>query len=230
MIVRNRFNGNEIGKFDIASGAYLRDANLRNADLCNANLRNANLCGANLCGADLRSADLCNANLRGAYLCGANLCGADLCGANLRNANLCGAYLCGADLCGADLCGANLRNANLCGAYLSDANLYGADLCGANLRNANLPSPTMMLLAHWEIVSDNLCAALMHYDAENHPDPSKFDDWINGGHCPYNDIKIQRCANFTERRKLWKPLSESKRYTAYQLMTMLLKEKCVWEE
>ena len=180
--------------------------------------------GANLCGANLRGANLRGANLRGANLYGADLCGANLYGANLYGANLRGANLCGADLCGANLRGANLYGADLCGANLCGANLYGADLCGANLCGANLPSPTVVLLASWGNVSDELCRDLMTYDASCHPDPTLFTKWAEGGSCPYNNVKVDRAAIFAEVKILWKenlPLCRP-----YDLMVRVLAEKC----
>ena len=184
-------------------GADLRWADLRRADLCWADLRCANLRGANLRGANLRWADL-----RGASLSEANLRGADLYEANLREASLC--------------C-ANLRGANLRGA-----NLREADLGEADLRGADLPSPTTVLLAYWGNVSDLLCTELMRYDAANHPDGDEaFTTWKETGVCPYNNCHVQRAANFEERRDLWSPGPAK---SAYELMCMVLDEKCTWRD
>ena len=123
----------------------------------------------------------------------------------------------------ADLSSANLRYVDLSSANLSSADLSSADLSYANLRYADLPSPTMLLLAVWYSVSAELTLDLMRYDAANHPDPSKFDDWAKGGECPYSDIHWQRCANFHEDRELWKPGKTTK--SALKLVLMLFKEK-----
>ena len=112
--------------------------------------------------------------------------------------------------------------ANLSGANLSGANLSGANLSGANLSGADLPAPTMLLLVMWSSISAELTVELMRYDASNHPDPSKFDEWANGGNCPYSGIGWQRCANFHESKELWK-VGVSK--SAYELVLMLFKEK-----
>ena len=48
MLVKNRFTGNDIGEFNISSGADLSGANLRDADLSGANLIRADLSGADL--------------------------------------------------------------------------------------------------------------------------------------------------------------------------------------
>jgi len=123
---------------------------------------------------------------------------------------------------------ANLSEADLSEANLSEANLSKANLSGADLRWANLPSPTMLLLANWGNVylSNELCIELMRYDAANHPKPELFNKWANGGDCPYNGIKWQRCANFQERKDLWSPGPAK---SALELAMMLLKEKCVWQ-
>jgi hypothetical protein len=152
----------------------------------------------------------------------ANLRSADLSGADLSGANLSGANLSGANLSGADLSGANLSGANLSGANLSGANLRSADLSGADLSGADLPSPTMLLLANWFSVSAKLTLELMRYDASNHPEPAKFDDWAKGGRCPYSGIRWQRCANFQENRELWKP---GKAKSAFELVLILFAEK-----
>ena len=158
----------------------------------------------------------------------ADLRGADLRGADLRDADLRRAYLRGADLRGAYLRGANLSNADLRSADLRSADLRSADLRSADLSNADLsgaylPSPTMMLLASWGQCSDALTIDLMRYDASNHPDPSKFDEWKNGGACPYADQHIQRAAQFVESRDLYSPGPAP---SAYSLMVRLIEEKC----
>lgn len=91
----------------------------------------------------------------------------------------------------------------------------------ADLRGANLPPAPVLLTAFWEEVSDNLCRELMRYDAANHPDPKKFDEWAKGGSCPYSG-GFQRAANFKEERGLWKP-GPSK--SAHELVLMLFTEK-----
>ena len=168
-------------------------------------------------------ADLSYADLRYANLSSANLSSADLSSANLRYANLSSANLSYANLRYADLRSANLSYADLSYADLSSANLRYADLSYADLSYANLPSPTMLLLASWYQVSAKLTLKLMRYDAANHPEPTKFDEWAKGGDCPYADVKWQRCATFQENRELWKPGKATK--SALELVLMLFKEK-----
>ena len=96
-----------------------------------------------------------------------------------------------------------------------------ADLSNANLSSADLPAPAMFLLCSWGAVSDKLTTELMRYDASNHPNPEKFDEWAAGGDCPYQS-GFQRCANFTEKRDLWK---KGKTKSARELALMLFKEK-----
>jgi uncharacterized protein YjbI with pentapeptide repeats len=211
-------------------GAYLSEtnlsgANLREANLREANLREANLSGANLREANLRGAYLRGANLSGAYLRGANLRGANLHGANLSETNLSGANLRGADLSGAYLRGAYLRGANLRGADLSGAYLRGADLSGADLQETRLPSPTMVLLAHWGRVSADLTRRLMAFDAACHPEPEAFNVWARTGKCPYGDFRVERAARFEERSSLWTPDLLTLRESPYELMVAVLKEE-----
>jgi Pentapeptide repeats (8 copies) len=104
---------------------------------------------------------------------------------------------------GASLSGASLSGANLFGASLSGANLSGANLFGASLSGANLPSPQIVLSAFWGSLSDQLTADLMEYDANSHPDRNAFQIWAEGGKCPYDSVKVQRAANFTENKTLW---------------------------
>jgi len=183
-----------------------------------------------LCGKVLFEAavDTVKAALLLAISSGANLRYANLSGANLRGADLSGANLSDANLSGANLSGANLSDANLSGANLSDANLSDANLSGADLSGANLPSPTIVLLTRWT-VSDILCRDLMAYDAACHPDPMVFTTWARGGPCPYNDVKVQRAANFKEKRELWDANAVLSR--PYDLMTRVLTENCpVWTD
>ena len=159
---------------------------------------------------------------------------ASLCGANLQNWYLAGISLVGANLEGADLRGAILRSCDLRNVDFEEADLNGAVLTysmlgnsyfnKANLRGAQLPSPTMVLLAYWGELSDQLTADLMLWDSLNHPDPSSFDKWANGGDCPYMVQKeVSRAANFKEKAYLW---GKGKECTPYSLMKRVLAEKC----
>jgi hypothetical protein len=216
-------------------------ANLRNADLRNANLRGASLMRANLSGADLRwavlsGADLREANLSNADLSEANLSWVDLrwailSGANLDRSNLRGANLSWADLTainlsGVILSGANLREANLRNADLRNANLAGANLSWADLRGVNLSkaaySPLAVLQSRWDVVSNELCAELMRWDASAHPNPEAFQAWADGGDCPLNTSKIHRCLSFSEDRKLYQ--AGPPQMTLWELWVALTKE------
>jgi len=141
----------------------------------------------------------------------ANLSDADLRNADLRNA----------DLRNADLWNADLRNADLWNADLRNANLSDADLWNADLRNAVLHPPTILLLCNWGKVSGKLTSELMRYDAANHPKPHKFQEWADGGGCPYSS-GFPRVAHFQENKELWKP---GKAKSARELVLMLFKEK-----
>jgi len=191
--------------------ANLGGADLREANLWGANLGEADLWGANLWGANLGGANLREANLRGANLREANLREADLREANLREANL----------READLMEANLREADLGEANLWGANLWGANLWEADFTNTILPAPTLLLLCNWGRVSDELTTELMRYDATNHPHPHKFQEWADGGGCPYNR-GFPRVAHFQECRECWK---SGKAKSARELVLMLFKER-----
>jgi hypothetical protein len=197
--IKSRFSGDVLYE---AEGETLRDVVVK-AVAERAYLRGARLSRADLRGADLREADLCEADLSEADLREADLCEADLRGADLR----------GADLREADLRGADLRGAHLSGAHLSGAHLSGADL----------PSPTAVLLATWPDLSPQLVADLMVYDASCHPDPTAFDRWAAGGRCPYNGVRVQRAANFNERKELW---GKGEACRPYDLMRRVLEECC----
>ncbi len=157
--------------------------------------------------ADLRGADLSGANLSGADLSGADLSGANLGGANLSRADLSGANLGGANLSEADLRGANLGGANLSRADLSGANLGGANLSEADLRGAEIefylfPSIRLLSSIFLNNLPDELTTELMRRDAWGHPYPKQFNQWANGGECPYQHE--ERLWQFREKRELWK--------------------------
>ena len=147
--------------------------------------------------------------------------------ADLSSANLSRADLSWANLSRANLSWANLSRANLSWANLSWANLSSADLSWANLSRADLSRadllPVMVLLASWGEVSDALCRDLMAYDAANHPDPKAFAAWANGGACPCYGA-VTRCANFTEKKELYRKVRRVK--SAYELMVAVIREKC----
>ena len=190
----------------------------------------ADLSRVNLSGADLSGADLSGAYLSEAYLSRADLSRADLSGAYLSRADLSEAYLSGADLSRvhlsrADLRGADLSGADLRGADLSEVHLSRVNLSRVNLSRADLPSPTMVLLASWGQVSDDLCADLMNYDAACHPDPWAFERWVATARCPYEGVKFARSANFGERRGLWDPSRPLCR--PWDLMVRVIREKCM---
>ena len=143
--------------------------------------------------------------------------------ADLSEADLSLANLSRANLSWADLSEANLSWADLSEADLSLANLSLANLSLANLSEANLAAPTMFLLASWRKVSDALTTELMRFDADNHPNPKAFTAWAKGGDCPYTGVKWQRCAQFQEKKVLWKP--GKCKMSALQLVEALFKEK-----
>lgn len=50
---------------------------------------------------------------------------------------------------------------------------------------------------------NDLTLEIMRRDAYAHPFPEKFDEWANGGDCPYQNE--ERFWIFQDRRDLWKP-------------------------
>ena len=98
----------------------------------------------------------------------------------------------------------DLYGASLDGARLDGASLVRARLDGASLVHAKLPSPTVVLLACWGEVPEQLCADLMEYDCWNHGDRAAFDDFAMGGRCPYSDHLEERAARFHESGEIWK--------------------------
>ena len=170
-------------------------------------------------GADLREMDLRGADLSGSDLSRVNLHCVALMGANLRNVDFTWANLAGADLRGADLSGANMGMANLLHTDMTETILVKTHLC-----------PPTMLLAHWGEVSPDLCAALMRYDAANHPDGIEaFTQWAVhqgfGPQCPYTGRHVSRAATFFEHRACWDPTTPL--LSAFELMVRLIREKCV---
>jgi len=157
---------------------------------------------------------LVNASLRYCFMGNANLKGVNLAGADLRDAQLNSTTL-----QYADLYNANLEDASLCFSIL-----VGANLVGANLKGTKLPSPTMVLLADWGELSDELTADLMVWDSVNHPNPNAFDVWAKTGACPYVQYReVSRAANFHEKPSLW---GKGKECKPYDLMKRVLAEKC----
>lgn len=208
----------ELVELAVKEGVALRAANLSAAQLDYTNLRDAELRHANLVETNLVKAILADADLT--Y---ANLYRGRLFDAVLQRARLTHANLSSASLTSANLHGARLLNANLTCASLTNTNLTFCYLVGANLKHTALPSPTMVLLAEWGHVSNELTADLMVWDSLNHPDPTTFDRWANGGSCPYSDTKVQRAAHFKERQELW---GKGKVCSPYELMQRVLAEKC----
>ena len=197
--------------------------NLHSADLTGAYLEYVNIGYGMLRYARLLKARLTCATLISCDLSYANIENGCLFAANLKNTSLISANLSLANFVNANLAGAWLRDANLTGANLASTNLTHCFLGGVNLKDTILPSPTMVLLADWGKLTDELTADLMVWDSLNHPDPTAFDRWANGGSCPYSDTKVQRAAHFKERQELW---GKGKVCSPYELMQRVLAEKC----
>ena len=191
MQIKNRWDGNVIceGEESIKKLAEKNKANLSGADLSGADLSWADLSRANLSRANLSRANLSRADLSRAYLSGANLSRANLSGANLSRANLSRADLSGANFSGADLSGADLSRANLSRAK--------------NIEFYNLPSLATLAKINLYNLPDDLQLELMRRDAQSHPHPELFDEWVKTGKCPYQNE--ERFWLFEQKPELWKP-------------------------
>ena len=129
----------------------------------------------------------------------------DLYGASLDGARLDGASLVRASLVRASLDGASLDGARLDGASLDGASLVLASLDGASLDGSTLPAPTVILLARWGEVSEQLCADLMEYDCWVHGDRFAFDVYgAAPDKCPFSGHLETRAANFKEHASVWR--------------------------
>lgn len=189
-------------------------------------LKNPTLGTSELYGKELDYANLININLEGANLSRVSLKRADLYNANLQGANLIDTCLNRAVLSQVNLKNAYLENVDLRHVDLQNVNLKFTYLNRVDLRCSRLPSPTIMLLCDWGVVSDNLCLELMRYDASNHPNPILFDIWKENGNCPYSYARVQRTANFKENRDVWQDWNDDIIVkSAYELMIMLFEEK-----
>jgi len=193
-------------RYSLLSKANLEYADLAYANLEEAQLDEARLVMANLAGANLRYVNAISANFQYSRLSKANLDGTDLAFADLGNTVLTEANLRETHLYGANLHRSKLVGADLRGADLRKTNLYCAILIQANLAGARLPSPTMLLLAWWNKLPDDITVQLMRLDASAHPEGiAAFNRWSRGGLCPYESCQFQRVANFREQRELWSP-------------------------
>ena len=120
-----------------------------------------------------------------------------------------------ADLSWANLSGAYLSGADLSGAYLSGAYLSGANLSRAkNIEFYYLPSLGTLSKISLFNLSDALQIELMRRDAQAHPHPELFDEWVSSGKCPYQNE--ERFWLFEPNPKLWK--SGKPKMTDFQLI------------
>ncbi len=158
--------------------------------------------------------DFSKMNLSNIDLAGCSLRDIDFSGANLRNACLISANLANADLSRADL-----RNSHLGGANLDCARLFGANLFGARKLN-----PLSLLLADWSCfnLDQELCNALMHFDAAFHPKgETPFQVWAQRKElCPYSGLpQWTRAVRFNQSNLAWR--SEQPSMSPYQLLMRL---------
>ena len=128
---------------------------------------------------------------------------ANLRDANLRNTDLRNTNLRNANLRNADLINTDLRNANLRNTDLINADLRDADLRNAKIEFPLFPSLSQISSMLLGSLPDDLILELMRRDAYGHPHPELFDEWANGGDCPYQNE--MRAWFFEEKMELWEP-------------------------
>jgi hypothetical protein len=102
-----------------------------------------------------------------------------------------------------------VENAVKNGSNLSGSDLSGSNLSGANLIRAEniefyfLPSLGTLSKIFLNNLPDKLQLELMRRDAQAHPHPELFDEWVKTGNCPYQNE--ERFWLFEPKPQLWKP-------------------------
>lgn len=198
---------------------FLGGLNFSNRNLTSINFANSNLSRSNFDYALLNKCDLTQSIIQHSSFIAANLTGSLLMESNLKYTNMTNA-----NLRSANLNDANLMDSNLSGSCLIDSSLYRTLLMDSNLKEVELGSPTNVLLAYWADLSEELTALAMAYDASCHEDPILFNEWAEGGDCPYMCKKYKRGCNFLEKRECWNSNITAPR--PFDLMVALIKEKC----
>lgn len=82
-----------------------------------------------------------------------------------------------------------------------------------------------IFLADWGKLPDELTSLCMAFDAQNHPEPDKFDYWANYGSCPYNNSPVNRMISFVQERYLWRPELLLTPINVFELINKLFKVK-----
>jgi len=187
----------ETVKNAVKNDSDLRGSDLSGSDLSGSDLSDSDLSGSDLSGSNFRGSDLSGSNFRGSDLRGSDLSDSDLSDSDLRGSDLRGSDLRGSDLRGSDLRGSDLRGSNLSGS-----NFRGSDLRGSNIEFYNLPSLRTLSSISLFNLPDNLQLELMRRDAQAHPHPELFDEWVKTKKCPYQNE--ERFWLFEPKPKLWK--------------------------
>lgn len=129
------------------------------------------------------------------------------------------------DLTGSNFNYTDLWSSNLEDSHLVNCSFIGSNLLECNLKNTKLGSPTLLLLADWGELSDELTKLAMAFDASCHHNKTLFDAWSESGRCPYMSCSYERACKFKEKRYLWD--AEIKAPGALELMIKIIQEKCV---
>ena len=102
------------------------------------------------------------------------------------------------------------------------ANLRRADLRLADLRETKY-NVLNILQCNWkENISNQLCAKMMAFDRDSHPNPEGFLVWSQGGYCPLNSANVERALIFNEKRELYNHSLASP--TPWELWEMIARE------
>lgn len=211
--------------------AELTNLDLRGLDFSDKNLTNIDFSHSILSECNFENSILNRSSFYYSTLRNTNFHRIQACESNFRKSFAEGAIFSESDLTAANLSKADFERASFYGCNLTSINILHSDVSGTNLKNAILCAPTAMLLADWGELSDELTALAMAFDASCHQDKELFDNWSEWGPCPYGETNYQRACNFLEKRSLWH--SSIAPPTPYNLMIMLIKEKCAdsdWHE
>ncbi|MHA2333212.1 MAG: pentapeptide repeat-containing protein [Candidatus Hodarchaeales archaeon] len=201
------------------AGTTLLDIKIQYLECSNIDLQKARFIRANF-----NQVNFCESTLVNTVFVHSTLCKISFTEANLAYADFLRTTIQRADFYGANLYKTTFFKTDLEGGSFIGANLYKTRFRHTNLKGVLLPSPSMVLLADWGKLSNETTLALMRLDAANHPEGEEiFNEWAEGGDCPYTASYSDRMAIFQEDSTLWEPGPPP---TVYEAMCMVLSEKC----
>lgn len=204
--------------------ACFYDFDLSKMSFSNERLVQVDFTGADLTHCVFKSTDLSCSSFKFAKLDGCKILNSTLLESNFAYATMTNAVLKTCDFHSSNLSNANLSDSDLENSDLWNCVFNGTYLTNCNLKGVRIGSPTMILLANWGELSDELTTLAMAYDASCHQDKKSFEDWSKWGSCPYKTTNYDRACKFVESRQLWN--SEIKVPGAFELMIKIIREKC----